>query len=155
MTSVRAHLPAYGWFQGFRNASVRTGVYVGILLSIVLCGWVIVANRVSFFDRFALLRNLTAFAVLGLIAVIPVLRFWRMPGNLLSSSLVAWLLFCLTYRVLCMTFSRLEERARISAVQIFVVGAVSILLIATLSWIGTIIRRARASKDSLPRHHAS
>ena len=90
MTSVRAHLPAVRWFRAFRNASVRTGIYVGILLSIAFSGWVIVANRVPVLDRFALARNLAAVALLGLIALIPVLRFWRMPGNLLASSLVAW-----------------------------------------------------------------
>src|SRR5579863_1712359 len=87
LTSVRAHMPAYGWFHVFRNASVRTGVYVGVALSIALSGWVIVANRVPLLDRFALLRNLVAVALLGLLALIPVFRFWRMPGNLLASSL--------------------------------------------------------------------
>jgi hypothetical protein len=151
--SVRAHLPAYGSFHVFRNASVRTGVYVGVVLSIVFSGWVIVANRVPVLDRFALVRNLAAVAVLGLIAVIPVLRFWRMPGNLLASSLLAWLLFSLAYRVLCMCFAGLAER--FSAVQIFVLGAVLYMLAVTLSWIWTIIRRARASHVSHPNHHPS
>src|ERR1700675_48872 len=137
LMSVRAHLPAYGSFHVFRNASVRTGVYVGVVLSIVFSGWVIVANRVPVLDRFALVRNLAAVAVLGLIAVIPVLRFWRMPGNLLASSLVAGL------------------AERFSAVQIFVLGAVLYMLVVTLSWIWTIIRRARASHVSHPNHHPS
>ncbi len=84
------------------------------------------ANRVPFFDRFALVRNLAAVAVLGLLALIPVLRFWRMPGNLLASSLVAWVLFSLTYRILCMNFEGLAERS--SAVQIFMLGAVLYML---------------------------
>ena len=151
--TVRAHLPAYGSFRVFRNASVRTGVYVGVVLSIVFSGWVIVANRVPVLDRFALVRNLAAVAVLGLVAVIPVLRFWRMPGHLLSSGLVAWALFSLSYRVLCMRFAGLAER--FSAVQIFVLGAVLYMLVVTLSWIWTIIRRVRASHVSHPNHHPS
>jgi hypothetical protein len=151
--TVRAHLPAYGSFHVFRNASVRTGVYVGVVLSIVFSGWVIVANRVPVLDRFALVRNLAAVAVLGLIALIPVLRFWRMPGDLLASSLVAWALFSLSYRVLCMRFAGLAER--FSAIQIFVLGAVLYMLAVTLSWIWTIIRRARASHVSHPNHHPS
>jgi len=151
--TVRAHLPAYGSFHVFRNASVRTGVYVGVVLSIVFSGWVIVANRVPVLDRFALARNLAAVAVLGLIALIPVLRFWRMPGDLLASSLVAWALFSLSYRVLCMRFAGLAER--FSAIQIFVLGAVLYMLAVTLSWIWTIIRRARASHVSHPNHHPS
>ena len=151
--TVRVHLPAYRLFRVFRNASVRTGVYVGVVLSIVFSGWVIVANRVPVLDRFALARNLAAVAVLGLVAVIPVLRFWRMPGHLLSSSLVAWALFSLSYRVLCMRFAGLAER--FSAVQIFVLGAVLCMLVVTLSWIWTIIRRVRASHVSHPNHHPS
>ncbi len=151
--TVRAHLPAYGSFHVFRNASVRTGVYVGVFLSIVFSGWVIVANRVPLLDPFAFVRNLAAVTVLGLIALIPVLRFWRMPGHLLASSLIAWALFSLSYRVLCMRFAGLAER--FSAVQIFVLGAVLYMLVVTLSWIWTIIRRARASHVSHPNHHPS
>jgi hypothetical protein len=151
--TVRAHLPAYGSFHIFRNASVRTGVYVGVALSIAFSGWVIVANRVPFLDRFALVRNLAALALLGVIALIPVLRFWRMPGYLLASSLVAWVTFSLSYRVLSMYFAGLEER--FSTIQIFVLGAVPYMLVVTLSWIWTIIRRARASHVSHPNHHPS
>jgi len=151
--TVRAHLPAYGSFRVFRNASVRTGVYVGVLLSIVFSGWVVVASRVPVLERFALVRNLAAVAVLGLVAVIPVLRFWRMPGHLLSSSLIAWVFFSLSYRVLCMGFTRLAER--FSVVLIFVLGAVLYMLVVTLSWIWTIIRRVRASHVSHPNHHPS
>ncbi|MGC1619994.1 MAG: hypothetical protein WA765_16005 [Candidatus Acidiferrum sp.] len=153
MTSVRAHMPVYGSFHAFRNASVRTGVYAGVFLSVAFSGWVIVANRVPFLDRFALVRNLAAVAILGLLALIPVLRFWRMPGNLLASSLIAWLIFSLSYRILSMDFPGLEER--FSAVQIFVLGAVVYMLLVTVSWLATIIRRVRASDISHPNHHSS
>lgn len=151
--TVRAHMPAHEAFHVFRDASVRTGVYVGVILSLVFSGWVFVANRVPLLDRFALVRNLTAVTVLGLIALIPVLRFWRMPGNLLASSLIAWVLFSLSYRVLCMRFAGLAER--FSAVLIFVLGAILYMLVVTLSWIWTIIRRARASHVSHPNHRPS
>jgi hypothetical protein len=153
LTSVRAHLPVYGSFHAFRNTSVRTGIYVGVLLSIAFSGWVIAANRVPFLDRFALARNVAAVALLGLLALFPVLRFWRLPGNLLASSLVGWLIFSLTYRILCMDFPGLEER--FSAVQIFVLGAVLYMLVVTISWLAAIIRRARASHISHPNHHSS
>lgn len=146
-------MPAYGWFHVFRNVSVRTGVCVGVFLSIAFSGWIVVANRFPLLDRFALVRNLAAVALLSLLAVIPVVRFWRMPGNLLASSLVGWVLFCVSYRMLCMRFGGLAERY--SAIQIFMLGAVLYMLVVTLSWIGTIIRRARASHESHPNHHAS
>ena len=145
MVSLRAHLPAYGLFHSFRNVSVRTGMYVGVFLSTVLTAWVVIANRVPLLDRYAFPRTLIAAALLGLLAIVPVLRFWRLPGNLLSSSLVGWTLFCLTYRVLCIGFPRLQQRIGVSAVQVFMLGAVAYMLVVTISWIGTIIRRARAS----------
>jgi hypothetical protein len=146
-------MPAYGWFYGFRNASVRTGVYVGILLSALFTAWVIVANYVAVLYPFALVRNLAAVALLALVAAIPVLRFWRVPGNLLASSLIAWLIFSVIYRVLCMRFSALDDR--ISAIQIFMLGAVLYLLAVTVSWIGTMVRRARSSDQSHSDHDAS
>ena len=151
--TVRADLPIYEPFHVLRNASVRTGIYVGVVLSIVFSGWVVVANHVPSLDRFALARNLVAVVLLGLVALIPVVRFWRMPGNLLASSLVAWVLFSLAYRVLCMDFRGLAER--FGAVQIFMLGAVLYMLVVSLSWIWTIIRRARASHASHPNHHPS
>jgi hypothetical protein len=149
--TVRAHWPAYESFHVLRNASVRTGIYVGIILSIVFSGWVIVANHIPSLDRFALARNLTAVVLLGLVAFIPILRFWRMPGNLLASSLVAWVLFSLAYRVLCMDFRGLAER--FSAVQIFMLGAVLYMLVVSLCWIWTIVRRAGASHAPHSNHH--
>jgi hypothetical protein len=151
--TLRAHLPVYEFFHILRNASVRTGVYVGIVLSIVFSGWVIVANHVPSLDRFALVRNLAAVVLLGLIALIPIVRFWGVPGNLLASSLVGWALFSLSYRVLCMDFRGLAER--FSAVQIFMLGAVLYMLVVSLSWIWTIIRRARALHTSHPKQHSS
>ena len=150
---VRAYLPGYRRLRVFRNASVRTGVYVGICLSVVFLGWIVLANRVPFLERLALERNLAAALLLGLLAMVPVLRFLRMPGRLLASSLIAWTLFSLTYRVLCMFFPGLAERY--AAMQIFMLGAVVYMIVVTLSWIGTIIWRVRASNESHPNHHAS
>lgn len=153
MTSVRAHMPGYASLQLVRNASVRTGIYVGVCLSLVFTGWVIVANRMPFLEPFALLRNVAALAALGLLALIPVLRFWRVPGNLLGSGLVGWFIFSLAYRLLALYFSGLEERH--SSIQIFMLGAVAYLLVVAISWIGTIIRRARASNTTRPNHRVS
>ncbi len=146
-------MPAYGRFHVLRNSSVRMGLYVGVALSMALGGWVLVANRVPGLDRFAFVRNLAAVSLLGLLALIPVLRFWRMPGNLLASSLVAWSIFSLGFRAISLDFPGLAQRY--SAVQLFMLGAVVYMLVVTLSWIGTIIRRARASHASHPNHHLS
>jgi uncharacterized membrane protein YvlD (DUF360 family) len=146
LIAVRAHLPGYSKVHVIKNAAIRTGVYAGVGLSMVLVAWVFVANRAPSLEQFALDRNLAAAVALGLFAAVPVLRFLRLPGPLLASGLVAWSILALTYRLLCVYFWGLAER--FSAVHIFTLGAVLYMIVATLSWIGTCVWRARESKIS-------
>jgi hypothetical protein len=150
---VRAHLPGYRRLGFLRNASVRTGVYVGLCLSLVFFSWIILANRVPFLERFALVRNIAAALLLAVLAMVPILRFLRMPGPLLASSLIGWVIFSFSYRVFCIFFPGLAQRY--AAMQIFMLGAVVYLIVVTLSWIGTIIWRVRTSNESHPNHHPS
>ncbi len=50
---VRPHLPAYRWFHVFPNAAVRTGVYVGVCLTLVFITWLVIANHAPLLERFA------------------------------------------------------------------------------------------------------
>src|SRR5213078_349583 len=95
---VRPHLPGYRWFHIFRNAAIRTGVYVGVCLTLVFSAWLVIANRAPLLDRFALGRNIAAAAILGFLTAVPMFRFLRLPGHLLASSLIGWLIFSLSYR---------------------------------------------------------
>ncbi len=147
------YLPGYRWFHVFRNLSVRVGVYVGVCLSLALSVWIFVANRVPFLERFARERNLAGAALLGLLAVAPVLRFLRSPGNLLASSLVAWTIFSFTYGLLCIFFAHLGDKY--SAFLIFMVGFVVYMILATLSWIGALIWRTRERHVSHPNNQVS
>lgn len=151
--AIRAHLPGYRWFSVLRNAPVRTGIYSGVCLSAVLSLWIILANRVPFLEPFALQRNMAAAILLFLFATVPILRFYRWPGSLLFSSLITCTIFTATYRLLGVYFRLLVEKH--SAFQVFMLGAVVYMLVATLCWIGTIISRARASHLSHPNHHVS
>jgi len=148
--AVRAHLPGYGRLHVLKNAAIRTGVYAGVGLSLVLVAWIFVANRLPGLEGFALERNLAGAVALGLFAAVPVLRFLRLPGPLLASSLIAWCILALTYRLLSIYFLGLS--ARYSTVQVFTLGAVVYMILATLSWIGTCIRRVRDSDTSRPHH---
>ena len=76
-----------------------------------------------------------------MLALVPVLRFMWRPGRLLASSLIAWTVLTFTYRGLSVVFSALGERY--SALQIFILGALVCMILATLSWIGTCLWRAR------------
>jgi len=151
--SVRAHLPGYRRFHVFRNAAIRIGVYEAVGLALIFTSWVFVANRVPFLDRFALERNIAAALLLCLFALIPILRFLRMPGHLLASGLVAWLIFSLYYQVLCLFFRRLGDWH--GAIQVFMFGAVVYLIVATVSWIGAAIWRVREADASHSNHHTS
>lgn len=143
---MRAHVPEYRSLGVFHNAAIRTGVYSGLGLSLAFTGWVIVANRISALEAIAAERNIAGALALSLFALVPVLRFYRLPGHLLASSLIAWSIFAFTYRLLCIPFYGLGERY--TAMQIFTLGAVLYLIVATLSWLGTLVWKARASRSS-------
>jgi hypothetical protein len=150
--AVRAHLPGYSRLHFFKNAAVRTGVYSGVGLSLVLIAWLIVANRMPALEMFARERNLAAAIALAAFAAIPVLRFLRLPGPLLAAGLVSWTILSFVYRLSCVVFFGLTDR--FSAVHVFMLGAVVYMLIATVAWIGTCIWRAHESQSSSSSRHS-
>jgi hypothetical protein len=150
---VRGHLPGESWLRVLRNAAVRTGIYIGVCFALVSTSWLLLANYVRFLERFALERNLAAVALFGLLVVVPVIRFIRQPSDLLVSSLIAWTIFSLTYRVFCMFFSLLGDKY--SATHVFMLGAVVYLIATTLSWLGTFIWKVRETYTSHSNHHVS
>ena len=151
--SVRIQLPGYRWFHVFPNAAIRVGVYVAVGLSLVFTAWLFLANRFPLLERLALERNIAAALLLCLFALIPILRFLRMPGHLLASGLVAWLIFSLYYRVLGLFFRKLGDWHR--TFQVFMYGAVVYMIVATLSWVGMAIWRVREAHISHPKKHAN
>ncbi len=151
--SLRVNLPGSRRLQFLHNAAIRTGVYTGVCLSLVFVTWLVIANQVPFLERFAFERNIAAAAVLGFLAAVPVLRFLRYPGNLLASSIIAWMIFSVVYRVLCLIYLGLTNWH--STFQVFMEGTVVYMIFTTLAWIGSIIRRARAAHLSHSRYRAS
>jgi hypothetical protein len=149
----QAHsIPAQELSLVLHNPGVRTGAYAGVGLAIAFTVWLYVANRVPSLESIAFERNMIAAAALALFAAIPIVRFLREPGNLLVSGLVAWGVLALTYRGLCLHFTTLAERS--SAMQVFTLGAVVYMIVATLSWIGTCLWKLRHSQISHPHHES-
>lgn len=144
------HLPGYRWLMFLRNVPVRMGIYTGICLSLVFAMWLVLANRVPLLERLALERNIIAVVGLVFFASLPILRFYRSPGDLMVSGLLAWTLLSMTYRLLCMVFVLLDQKY--SAFHVFVLGALVYLICATLSWIGMIIWKVRSADISHPHH---
>jgi len=147
---VRTDVSGLQWSDLGKNAAVRTGVYGGALLSLIFTAWILIANHAPFLEPVAMERNIAAAVLLVFFFCMPLLRFYRSPGELLLSGLITWGLLTLTYRILGFFYGFLEEYD--STFHVFVVGAVCYFVFATLSWIGTIIWRVRAA-DSSHTHH--
>jgi hypothetical protein len=143
---IRTHQPLHL----FRDSAVRTGVFVGVGMALALSIWIYLANSLPIFNNISVERNLVAAATISVLAFLPVLRFFRDPGNLLISSLLAWSIFSLSYRTLSLFYWTLSDWY--STFQVFTIGAVIYLIAATLSWIGTCIWKARAAHLPPPRH---
>lgn len=131
------------------DSGVRTGVCAGAGLAVSFTVWLYVANRVPTLEPVALQRNMVAAAMLAVFFLVPVARFMWRPGRLLVSSLISWSIFAFVYRGLCLHFHDLAERY--GAVQVFTLGAIVYMILATLSWIGTCIWRVRESYMSSHR----
>jgi hypothetical protein len=149
---VRTHPSGYRWLTIFGDTAVRTGIYTGACLGFTFSLWITLANRVPFLEQFALERNMAAAVLLGLLAAIPVLCFYRNPGQLLVSSLVGWAILAFFYRLSCAFFGLLSDKY--STLHIFMLGAVVYLIAATVSWIGTVIWRVREARSPHSNHHA-
>lgn len=116
-----------------RRGWLRTGVFVGIGLSVVFVAWLYVANRVPELEKFALVRNSVGAALMLILMIFPAATYARFPGRLLTSGLIAWTLFTLCYRLMEQLFELLETR--VGAFQLFMLGALIYLITAVLSWI--------------------
>ena len=79
-----------------RSCAIVGGI-VGVGLSAVAVTWVLVANRdVSLFP-FAVDRNLSAAALMGLCMLAPVFVFLKYPARIFTSGMIAWLILTGTY----------------------------------------------------------
>jgi hypothetical protein len=150
--AVRRNFSGYGWLAIFGERAVRTGIYTGTCLGITFSAWVYLANRVPFLERFASQRNIAAAALLGLLAVIPTMRYFRDPGKMLIASLIGWSILTFFYRLMCSFFGLLSDKY--SPFHVFMLGAVLYMIAGTISWIGTLIWRVRATHASHFNHHA-
>jgi hypothetical protein len=133
------------------HAAFRIGVYVGIALSVVLTTWIIVANRVPFLEPFDRERNLAATTVIGLFALIPIMRYMNAPRSLLASGLVAWAILSFVYRLLCLYFPGLSNIR--TPTQVLMLGALFYLISATVAWMIALVWRVRQSQP--PHSHAN
>jgi hypothetical protein len=140
---------AYG-LSLLKNAPVWRGIFTGVCLAAVFTLWVVVANRVPELELFARERNIAAVALLIFFASLPVVRFYRSPLNLLASGVLAWSMLTIAHLLLRLKFVQLDQNY--SSFHIFMLGAVTYFILATLSWVGAIIWRVRTNDVNHSQH---
>lgn len=123
------------------RSAFRVGVYVGIALSLTLTTWILVANRLPFLEAFDRERNMVASTLLGLFALVPVIRYMSAPRSLLMSGLVGWAILSFVYRLLCLFFSMLSTIR--TPAQVLMIGVLFYLIAATVAWLGAVVWNVR------------
>ena len=128
------------------QVAFRIGLYLGFALSVLLTTWIFLAHRVSFPEPFDHERDLIATTVIGLCALIPVMRYVNAPRSLLLSGLVAWTILSFTYRLLCLDFPQLYNV--LTPTQVLAMGMLFYLILATVAWMVAVVWRVRQSDSS-------
>ena len=147
MSSPRPHRPR--WLAWLSSDAFRIGALTGVYLSLVLVGWLVIANHVPASADFAGPRNATAVALGALLALIPIGRFLRQPAQLFASGLVAWALLSFTYSILGFFYLRLH--ARMVPFHLFMLGAALYGGVAVAAWVATMLVAARTQPIVAPR----
>jgi len=142
------------------SPALRVGLYTGALLTIVMVGSLIAANRLSWLDNRALERNGASYGLFLAIMLIPVFRFLNRPLRMFSSALLGWGIFVIAYDIAGIFFHNLFQALR-SPFEAFLEGAVVYGVCAVGSWVGAMVlltrhhriapRRRRS--DFLTTHH--
>jgi hypothetical protein len=127
------------------SPAVRVGLYTGALLTIVMVGSLIAANRLSWLDNRALERNGASYGLFLAIMLIPIFRFLNRPLKMFSSAMLAWGIFVIAYDIAGMFFHSLFQALR----SPFVYG-----VCAVGSWVGGMILLTRQHRV-VPRRRRS
>jgi hypothetical protein len=136
-------LPGSKWLLWVHNLPLRVGVLTGVYLTAIMVLSVLAANRAPFLEEFAGVRNAVSYAAFGLVMLVPAGIFLRKPLELLFSSMVAWTLFSLAYRVMGFFFENLHVRLR-GPLNVFMLGAVTYGVLVAAAWVASMALEARA-----------
>lgn len=135
--------------RSIRNPAFSLGIVLGVCFSGIGLTWILLANRMPLFDRFASERNgvlAVAFVLLGLV---PSCRFVKSPGRSFLSGMTAWAILTAMYFVTELAFPRLATR--LSAFHFFILGCMVFGLLAAFAWV---IRLALMVRHVRPQPNA-
>lgn len=123
--------------------ALKTGLYTGALLIAVMFVAVVVANRVTALERYALERNIACFGLFFFLMLVPVLRFLKRPLQMFSSAMVAWVMFVAAYDFAGLFFRNLFQALQRTPLEVLTEGAVVYGLCAVGSWVAGMVVHAR------------
>ncbi|HEY6442288.1 MAG TPA: hypothetical protein VIY66_02995 [Candidatus Acidoferrales bacterium] len=126
-----------------RGPILRTGIYTGALLIIVMWVALVVANRTASLEPYALERNAAAYGLFLLFMLIPIARFWNRPFRMFASAVIAWVLFAATYEAAGMVFHNLFDSLQHSPLLVLMEGIFVYGLFAVGSWVMEMAIHAR------------
>ncbi len=125
------------------HPALRTGLYTGALLVVVLLGALVAANRIPALERYALERNAISYTLFVLLMLIPIVRFWNRPIRMFASGMIGWTLFVAAYDVAGMVFQNLFDAVRHTPFMVLTEGAVVYGVCSVISWVGGMVIQAR------------
>jgi len=151
MSSSRPHRPRLlAWLL---SDAFRIGAFTGVYLSLVLVGWLVIANHIPASADFAGPRNATAVALGALVILIPVVRFLRQPAQLFASGVVGWALLSFTYFILGFFYLRLH--LRMEPFNLFMLGVALYGGVAVAAWVFGMLVSARTQPIAAPRRRSN
>jgi hypothetical protein len=151
-TTTAHPIPAHASLKVI-SPPVRVGIYTGALLTIVMVGSLVAANRLSWLDNRALERNGASYGLFLAIMLIPIFRFLNRPLRMFSSAMLAWGIFVIAYDIAGMFFHSLFQALR-SPFEALLEGAVVYGVCAVGSWVGGMLLLARQHRVT-PRRRRS
>jgi hypothetical protein len=135
------------------SPAVRTGLYTGGLLTIVMVASLVAANRLPWLENRALERNGACYGLFLAIMLVPVFRFLNHPLKMFSSAMLAWGIFIIAYDIAGMFFHTLFQALR-SPFQALLEGAIVYGVCAVGAWVGGMVLLTRHHRIS-PRRRRS
>ena len=138
-TSIPSELPSK---TRKSHPALRTGLYTGELLILTMLGGLVTANRIPQLEHYALERNAIFYTLFVLFMLIPVCRFLNRPQQMLTASVIGWVMFVAAYDLAGFYFHSLFDVLR-TPFQALVEGAVVYGVLAGGSWVAGMLFHAR------------
>jgi hypothetical protein len=124
------------------SPAIWTGVYTGALLTVVMIGSLVAANRIPELERYAFERNAASYSLFVILMLIPVCRFLNSPLQMFVSSMIAWVIFLAAYDMAGFYFHNLFMVLR-TPFQALIEGAIAYGVSAAALWVISMIAHAR------------